>query len=138
MNIKWHLFVPCLLLASTSVGSSALSNLGEKMETAKARSTEYGSKYNAIEPLFKADNSGMVVWECWAAPARMWSKAEAMDLASDLLPKKLKRQVPKAGVIDGSSERYTFSDGTMIILTGFSGRYIDVEVRAPSYKGPDC
>ncbi len=132
----------CVVLVTMGVVSDTTANLGESLSAAQARSHEYGTKYKAIALLFITDSRGVVVSECWDAPGRNWNKQEAMNLATDLLPKGLKKETPSPGGVDGMYEPYTFSDGTMIILTGgfsaLNGKYIGVEVRAPGYTGPRC
>lgn len=142
MTASSLLLMSCVVLVTMGVVSDTTANLGESLSAAKARSHEYGTKYKAGALLFKTDSRGVVVWECWDAPARMWNKQEAMNLATDLLPKGLKKETPSPGGVDGMYEPYTFSDGTMIILSGglsaLNGKYIGVEVRAPGYTGPRC
>jgi hypothetical protein len=120
--------------------SDAIANLGEKLSTAKARTSYYKKSFGAVDPIFQANKNGVVIMECWAASPEMWTKAKAMEFAKLLIPKKLRNEKPKMGPEDRIMEPYTFSEGTMIILqqAGFSNKYIGVEVRSPEYKGPPC
>ena len=125
----------CLFLLPAS---TAFGDLGDSLYKAKSNERYYKSKYGAILPLFTTNNNGTVIWECWAAPPREWSEQEALAFAIELLPKHLKTETPQRGKVDGSIYPYSFSDATMIILTGMQGSYIGVEVRAPGYDGPEC
>jgi len=116
----------------------AYCDLGDTIAQAKSRASSYYQKYGALDPLFKSGKDGKVIWECWAAPARMWSQKEAMEFAKELVPSSLKNEILKRGTKDGTSELYTYSDGTMIIFSVFDQKYVSVEVRAPGYDGPRC
>ena len=123
------------LLLSSNV---AYCDLGDTLAQAKSKASMYKQKYGAVDPLFKTDKNGKVIWECWAGPPREWTEKEAMEFAMKLLPSSLRNETPRKGSKDGTYYPYTFSDGTMIILQGFRGSYIGVEVRAPGYDGPRC
>jgi hypothetical protein len=101
----------------------AYCGLGDTLVQAKSKTLLYKQRYGAVAPLFKTDKNGKVIWECWAAPPRMWTKKEAMEFVKNLLPNSLKNETPKIGTKDGIYEPYIYSDGTMIILSGFNGKY---------------
>ncbi|UCE55553.1 MAG: hypothetical protein JSV31_08945 [Desulfobacterales bacterium] len=135
-----------LLFIILILPSDAIANLGEKVSTAKTRTSSktrtsyYKKSFGAVDPIFQTNKNGVVIMEFWAAPPEMWTKAKAMEFAKLLIPKKLRNEKPKMGLEEGIMEPYTFSDGTMIILqqAGFGKKYIGVEVRSPEYKGPPC
>ncbi len=132
-------FVPVILSFVFLLNSNtAYCDLGDTLAQAKSKAALYKQKYGAVCPLFEIDKNGKVVWECWAAPPRMWSKRDAMEFGKNLLPNSLKNEIPKMSTKDGIYEPYIYSDGTMIILSGFGGSYIGVEVRASGYDGPRC
>ena len=130
-----RVFISLVLLLPAS---TAFGDLGDSLSKAKSKATYYKSKYDAVTPIFKTNNNGIVNWECWAAPPREWSEKEALTFAIDLLPKSLKTETPQKGKKDGTYYPYSFSDGAMIILSGFQSSYLGVEVRAPGYDGPRC
>ena len=117
---------------------SVTANLGETMSAAKGRSASYAQRYGAVEPIFNVDSKGMVIMECWAAPPQMWSRDLALRFATELLPAPLQKAKPKALPKDGSEEGFLYPDGTRVILQEFQGKYLGVEVRSPSFKGPGC
>ncbi len=136
MSIKKIIILTLIIVFIAPV--ITLANLEESLSKAKSRESFYKQQYSAAAPMFKADNNGKVIWECWAAPPREWSESEAMSFARVLLPASIKSESPKKGTKDGTYYPYNFSDGTMIILAGFGGKYFGVEVRASGYSGPRC
>lgn len=117
---------------------ASFANLGDSLSKAQARASLYKQKYEAVDPLFEVDSKGKVAWECWAAPPNMWGQSEALKLGRALLPVSLRKESPKKEPKDGSYYPYTFSDGTMIIISGYNGKYMGVEVRSPNFSGPRC
>ena len=118
--------------------STANCDLGDTLAKAKSKATQYKRSYGAVDPLFKANANGKIIWECWAAPPQMWSKSEAMEFAKQLIPSSIRKETPQKGEVDGGYEPFIYSDGTIIILTSGFKKYIGVEVRAPNYNGPRC
>ncbi len=118
--------------------NAAYCKLGGTLAQTKSKTSLFKKKYGAVAPMFETDKNGRIIWECWAAPPQMWSKKEALTFAKNLLPSSLKSETPKRGTKDVTLEPYIYSDGTIIILSEFKGRYIGVEVRAPGYDGPFC
>lgn len=117
----------------------ATANLEDSLAKAKSRASFYEAKYGAVAPLFKTNDKGIVVWECWAGPPNEWTKKEVLEFARLLIPKRLWKETPRKGKADGIYEPHTYSDGTMIILSsGLGSRYMGLEVRAPQYTGPRC
>ena len=66
------IFITFLVLITLS--TKAFYNLCYTLEKAKSRTDYYAQKYGAVDPLFKTDDSGKVIWECWAAPPEGWTK----------------------------------------------------------------
>lgn len=130
--------VAVFMMVILIIPKSSYANLGDSLSKAKSRTEYYKKKYGAIDPLFETDDNGKVIWECWAAPPKQWTGKEALKFAMELVPKPLKKETPKKGKKDGTYYPYKFSDGTMIILSGFNGAYFGLEVRAPGFKGPRC
>ena len=135
----------CALALSTFWLSDAQGTLGDTLSQAKMHGKSYETQFGAVEPLFNTDANGVVNWECWAAPAELWTKDQAMELARLLIPRTIASKSPKKGAIDGTNEPYTYPDGTVVILQviplvieGIGGKYFGVEVRSPSYVGPYC
>ena len=116
----------------------AQANIGDTLREAEAHGKTYETHYGAILPLFETDSDGKVIWECWAAPAEQWTKDQAFRLAQQLIPAKTATQTPKNEGVDGTLERFTYPDGTVIILQVFQGRYMGVEVHSSSYVGNYC
>lgn len=121
-----------------SVATAVHGNLGDQLSTAKSRAQLYQQRYGAVDPIFRTDDKGIVVMECWAAPPEMWVKEVVLKCAADLLPASLRAQRAKALPKDGSEEALVYADGTRVILKELQGKYISVEIRAPKYTGNRC
>jgi len=135
----------CALALSVFWLSDAQGNLGDTLMQAMVHGKVYETQYGAVAPLFNTDANGKVNWECWAAPAELWTKDQAMEVARRLIPTSMASESPKKGAIDGTNEPYFYPDGTVVILQvisldiqGVRGNYFGVEARSPSYVGPYC
>ena len=82
----------------------------------------------------------MIVWECWEAPARKWTKPQAMSLARDLIPQALKKKIPRKKQSKLGGEMLVYQDGTTVWLrySSVTASYAGVAVWAPEYKGVPC
>ena len=130
-----------LLVLGCTIGAMVMSvhaNLSYQVSTAKSRARLYGQRYGAVDPIFRIDDKGIVVMECWAAPPEMWLKEVVQKFGAELLPTSLRSQRPKVLPKDGSEEAFLYSDGTRLILREFQGKYLGVEVRSPKYTGNRC
>lgn len=109
------------------VPSTVLGNVGETEAKAKQRTINYERKFLGFDPIYDIED-GKVAMECWQAPARMWSRDEALLFGKALansteLPRLIRR--------DGANDVYELRNGIQIrILEGVPGRYISVEVTA--------
>ena len=129
-----------VVLGASAVTSNATADLGASLEQTKARASLHAAKHEGLHPLYKANGSGIVVWECWEAPAREWTKPQALSLARDLIPQALKTQTPRREKSKWGGEMLVYQDGTTVWLeySSFTATYIGVAVWAREYKGPAC
>lgn len=135
----------CALVLSVFWLSDAQGNLGDTLRLAKEHGKAYEIQFGAVAPLFNTDANGKVNWECWAAPAELWTKDQAMEFARRLIPKGMVSKSPKKGAIDGTYEPYFYPDGTVVIfqvtpfvMQSVRGNYFGVEVNRSSYVGLRC
>jgi len=131
----------CFLINPLVAGA----NLGDTLNKAKSRGNGYKRSFGALHPIFETNKNGKIIFECWAAPAKQWSKEQVMKFAKKLVSPKLANQVPKNLKKVGSKEIYEYRDGTKIFyqvmpfsIPNTQGNYIGVEVQSPTYKGADC
>lgn len=134
----WCLGLLSGLMLITGPIQQAVANLGDSLREAKARAPVYMERYGAIEPIFETSSDGTVIMECWAAPAKPWTKAQAYEFGKELLPSALHNTKPRAMPTDGTLESFEYEDGTLLILQGLNGMYFGVEVAGKEYQGPRC
>ena len=84
-----------------------------------------------------ANGAGVVVQECYAAPAEMWSIGNALSFAKELLPAKARKGKAKFKEEDGSFHRYSIG-AYIISVQVFQKKSIGVQVQGKNYKGHDC
>lgn len=135
MNRKVSIVAALLLTCVFPVHAS----LGEQAKDAKARGVDYAQRFEARTPKFEIDGAGVVIMECWVAPSRLWTEKEAIALAKELLPPRLKNAEPKAlATRGGLHQLFAFDGVTALLRLSERGRFLSVEVRTDSYKGPTC
>ena len=134
-----------ILILAVLTATLAVVNLGDTTSQAKARGKAYESQFGAIAPMFNTNANGRINWECWAAPAELWTMDQAKNFAQRLIPRAMASKSPKKGAIDGVYEPYFYPDGTVVIfqvmrlvIPGLKGTYLGVEVQSPSYDGLRC
>lgn len=127
-----------LVTAATTV--SAVADIGASEDQTKARTPIHAAKHRGRYPQDKINERGIVVWECWEAPTGGWTKPQAMSLVRDLIPKALKKQIPRRTESKRGGEMLVYQDGTTVWLeyNSVNASYKLVAVWAPEYQGPEC
>lgn len=117
---------------------SASARLGEKEAVAKKREKHLLKKYGAIDAYYRTNPKGIIVQECWQAPAEGWGPDKALKFARELIPPQLRKGKATREKVEGNQIFFKYKNGATIVLSEGPNGIIQVEVNAPGYKGRRC
>ncbi len=84
--MKYLQFSLVLIAAAFLMCEDAKAILGETEAVSQEKAAQWRANYGAVEGLFEIGAEGVVVQECWSAPAAYWSLEQALAFVRELIP----------------------------------------------------
>ena len=111
------------------------ANIGESLQDAEQRAPGYKATYEGFNPTYATDDE-QVTMECWSAPSKLWSEAEALSFGQDLAASS---GTPRFIEKNGLDKIFELPNGSRIRMMEMddSQQFISIEVTV-SGIGPSC